>query len=101
MSNVLSAPWKQTARQAAAAHETIQKAPAQGQKPVVGVFTLIESGDRSDLYQQSFERASLPEFLSSVPLRQLNAEMINQSASRGLSRFLNGGMSNIIILLFR
>ena len=99
MSNVLSAPWKQTTRQAAGAHETIQKAPVQGQKPAVGIFTLIAPGDRSDLYQQSFSSASLPEFLNSVPLRQLKAEMINQSASRGLSRFLNRGMSNRITLL--
>lgn len=74
MSNLLATPWKQVGRTpAAGAHETTGRTPSQQQNVV------------------THAHLSLPDFLNSVSLSGLKADMVGQSARRGLSSLFSGG----------
>ncbi|KAJ5935356.1 hypothetical protein N7466_004903 [Penicillium verhagenii] len=76
MSNLLAIPWKQVGRTPTTTpHETIQRTPSQEQIAVTN------------------ERILLPEFLNSVSLSGLQADIVNQPARHGLSPLLIGANS--------
>ncbi|KAJ5632541.1 hypothetical protein N7490_008880 [Penicillium lividum] len=92
MHNLLAVPWKQVGRTpAAGAHETIQRTPSQEQSLVVGIHKNRRFLLGTSSIEKTHERLSLPEFLNSVSLSGLKADMVNQPARRGLLPLFSGG----------